>query len=205
MRGIIVGTGPSLTGDVIAAVNASSLPKFGCNLTYRDVDLDVLYANNKEFWAYYGDELAGLAIEKWAYAEEARQYGAHIIKGVWQPSLSKDPGVLHWGHSSGYELLGIAYHHGVREMILVGYDLKMPKGYNGFTRELGDGKRNYFGAYPKELEHWPKYDFGPNGEMGGLLKVYRTIDCADLALRIINCSPGSALDFFEVGRLEDYL
>jgi len=173
-------------------------------LTFKEVLLDCFYANNKEFWSYYGDKIKPYTFEKWAYAPEAAKYGAHIISGAWKPGLSKDPAILHWGHSSGYELLGIAYHHSVREMVLIGYDLRFPKGYNGHTKTIGDGKRN-FSDYPKELEHWPKFGFGPDGEMGGLLKMYDTIDCDDLGLRIINCSPGSALTIFETGKLEEWI
>lgn len=207
MRGIIVGTGPSLTPEAIQRINQSRLPKFGCNLTYRDVNLDVFYANNKEFWNYYWDLDERLRLgtfTKWTYEQSVSdRTGAHLLRGVWEPSLSKQPGVLHWGHGSGYELLGVAYLHGVRDAILIGYDIRMPPGYDGFQRKIGDGKRNYFGEYPEQLRHWPRFHIKDDGAMDGLLRMYRTIDCEDLGLRIINCSPGSALDFFEVGHLDE--
>lgn len=205
MRAIIIGTGPSLTPQAIDLINQSKLLKFGCNLTFKAVDLDVLYVNNKEFWAHYRDELAALDCAKWTYREEvAQEHGARFIQGIWAPGLSTDPKVLHWGHGSGYELMGVAYHYGVTEFILIGYDLRFPAGYDGIKKIAG-GDRHFFGEYPKELQHWTKFNMGGNGELNGLLDMYRTIDADVLGIRIINCSPGTALDFFEIGKLQDYV
>ena len=203
MRGVILGTGPSLTQEAIDLVNASSLPKFGCNLTFQALRLDALYVNNREFWEYYGAELDEYDCPKWTYHKDiAEKHNAHFVQGAWEPGLSKDPGYLHWGHGSGYELLGVAYLLGITEFVLIGYDLRYPKGYNKTERNPG-GERHFFGEYAPELQHWPSV--GPNGEMTGLLDCYRTIDTEELGIRIINCSPGSALDFFEMGKLENEL
>ena len=146
------------------------------------------------------------AFSKWTYEKSiSDKYGIHYIHGVWKPSLSKDPNTLHYGHGSGYELLGIAYLHGIREAILIGYDIRMPRGYDGHTHTIGDGKRNYFGEYPPELQHWPRFHIKDDGAMDGLLRMYRTIDCEDLGLRIVNCSPGTSLDFFEIGELSEWV
>jgi hypothetical protein len=92
----------------------------------------------------------------------------------------------------------------VTEFVLIGYDLKYPSGYNGNQKKSG-GNRHFFGEYPKELQHWTRFNIGDNGELNGLLECYRTINPEEYGIRIINCSPGSALDFFETGMLEDYL
>lgn len=205
MRAIIIGTGPSLTPQAIELVNQSKLLKFGCNLTYRVIGLDVLYVNNREFWQHYRDELAALTCAKWTYDESvAAEHGAKFIQGTWAPGLSHNPKVLHWGHGSGYELMGIALHYGVTEFVLIGYDLRFPAGYDGIKKIAG-GDRHFFGEYPKELQHWTKFNMGGNGELNGLLDMYRTIDADVLGIRIINCSPGTALDFFEMGKLQDYV
>lgn len=205
MRGIIIGTGPSLTTAAIEQIKRSSLPKFGCNLTFKALQLDALYINDREFWQHYGDELDEYDCPKWTYHKDiAAKHGAHYVEGVWAPGLSSDPRCLHWGHGSGYELIGVAYLLGIREFILIGYDLRYPKGYDGIKRVAG-GDRHFFGEYPKELQHWTKFNIGPAGELNGLLDMYRTIDPSDCGIRIINCSPGTALDFFEIGRLEDFI
>lgn len=202
VRAIILGTGPSVTPAVLEQVKRSGLLVFGCNNTYQVAELTALMSCNIEWWEYYwprDEKLRAGTFDKWTWDRAtADRFGIKHIRGEWGDSLSTDPSYIHYGHSSGYQLLGIAYHYGVREMLLVGYDLKYPKGYSKADRNPG-GDRHYFGEYPKELQHFPSV--GGNGEMLGLLDCYRTIDCKALGLRIINCTPGSALDFFEVGVL----
>jgi len=186
----------------------SELPIFGCNNTYQQVDLTALLACNIEWWDYYYPRdkfLRDGDFAKWTWDKPtAEKYGLSHIAGEWGDGLSTDPTVIHYGHSSGYQLINLALHYGVTEMILVGYDLRYPKGYNGHTRVTG-GARHYFGEYPPQLQHWTKFNIGDNGELNGLLDCYRTINPDDYGIRIINCSPGSALDFFEVGELLEWV
>jgi len=203
VRGIVIGTGPSLTQEAIELINASSLPKFGCNNTYQVCELTALLACNPEWWDYYWEDVRKGEFTKWTWDKPtSEKYGIAYIKGEWGDSLSTDPEVIHYGHSSGYQLLNLAYHFGVREFVLCGYDLRYPRNYDRNARRPG-GDRHFFGEYAPELEHWPMV--GPSGEMTGLLDCYRTIDAKELGIRIINCSPGSALDFFEMGKLENEL
>jgi hypothetical protein len=44
---------------------------------------------------------------------------------------------------------------------------------------------------------------GPNGELSGLIKEMETIHPADYGIRIINCTPGSAMTHFEMMDLTD--
>lgn len=207
MRAVILGTGPSVTADAIRQLRATKLPIFGCNNAYQIAQLVALLSCNPEWWDYYWKDanLRRGDFAKWTWDKAtADKYGIAHIRGEWGDSLSTDPEVIHYGHSSGYQLLGLAYHYGVREAVLIGYDLRYPAGYSGLNRVAG-GDRHYFGEYPPELQHWTKYNIGQGGELNGLLDCYRTIDCKALGLRIINCSPGSALDFFEMGELKDFL
>jgi hypothetical protein len=206
MRAIIIGTGPSLTQEAIDLVNGSDLPKFGCNNVYQVVPaLTAHLACNVEWWNHYGVEVCRRGFDKWTWDKPtADKWGIHYIRGEWGDGLSTDPGVIHYGHSSGYQLINLAYHYGVREFVLIGYDLRYPKGYDG-RRQVAGGDRHYFGEYPKSLQHWTKFGMGENGELGGLLKCYRTLYPQAYQSRIINCSPGSALDFFETGELAEWV
>lgn len=210
MRAIILGTGPSVTPDVIEQLKATRLPIFGCNNAYQIAPLRALLSCNPEWWDYYYPkdlELRLGAFDKWTWdLPTAEKYGLAHITGEWRDSLSTDPEVIHYGHSSGYQLLGIAYHYGVREAVLCGFDLKYAGGYDPLRQIPGSGRHFWEGGeYPPELQHWTRTNIGPNGELNGLLDCYRTIDTRALDLRIINCSPGSALDFFENGRLEEWI
>ena len=208
MRAVILGTGPSVTPEVIQQLQATRLPIFGCNNAYQVAPLRALLACNPEWWDYYYPRDAALrlgAFEKWTWdLPTAEKYGLAHIQGLWADGLSRNPEVIHYGHSSGYQLIGLALHYGVTNMVLIGYDLRYPAAYSG-TERLAGGDRHYFGEYPAELQHWTKYNIGPAGELNGLLNCYRTIKPEDYGIRIINCSPGSALDFFETGRLEEWI
>jgi len=208
VRAVILGTGPSVTGEVMKQLQATRLPIFGCNNAYQIAPVRALISCNIEWWDYYWQRDVNLrlgAFDKWTWDKAtSERYGIAHIRGEWGDGLSTDPEVIHYGHSSGYQLLGLAYHYGVTEFVLTGYDLRFPVMYDGIKQVAG-GDRHYFGEYPQELQHWTKTNIGGNGELNGLLECYRTIKPETYGIRIINCSPGSALDFFENGRLEEWL
>ena len=222
---IILGTGPSLTPEVCAQVLhfrinwPGAFRVFGVNNVYtQNLILDVLFANNREWWDYYGDDaqaVCSTGTDMWTFHKDiAKQRGINYVAGRWSggprnvTSLSTDPTCIHFGHGSGYEVLGLAYLHGIRQFFLAGYDLRFPGGYDAKTRRPGSG-RHFFGEYPtKELVHFPGgsgKNVDTDGNITGLLDCYRTIDCDKLDLTITNCSPDSALDFFNVGDLEKEL
>jgi hypothetical protein len=205
MRAIIIGTGPSLTPEAIEQINASDMLKFGCNKVFEVIpNLTALLGCNHEFWTHYWDEVKSLPCDLWTSHPESKEgHPLRHIRGLWADGLSTDPEFIHYGHSSGYQLINLALHYGVTEFVLIGYDLKYPAGYNGHQRQAG-GNRHFFGEYPKELQHWTRFNIGDNGELNGLLECYRTIKSDDYGIRIINCSPGSALDFFETGELGEF-
>jgi hypothetical protein len=206
-RGIICGTGPSLTPEVIESLKHTRWPLFGCNNTYQELPLSVLLSCNPEWWEYYWNDpaLRDHPAEKWTWDKgTADKLGINYIRGEWMDGFSTDPNVISYGHSSGYQLCNLALHYGVKQLILIGFDMKFPGGYDGIRKKPGSG-RHYFGEYPPDLVHWTKVNVGDQGELNGLLECYATVDCEALGIEIINCSPGTALDCFGLGELEDYL
>lgn len=199
--GIIIGTGPSLSDAQIRWATYKQHNDgwylFGVNNVYQRVsNLDVHMACNPEWWDEYhwSDwRLREGNFDKWTWDKPtSEKYEINYIKGIWADSLSKDPAVIHYGHASGYQILGIAYHYGIREFYLLGYDMAYPPGK----------PRHYFGEYPASLYHNPKT--GPNGEFTGLIKQFETIDESDLGINVINLTEGSALNHFKKGRIDDY-
>jgi hypothetical protein len=207
---VIIGTGPSLTAEQLEHVywarKSDKCRVFGVNNAIMSVAcLDVHMACNIEWWDHYHADPGVIAshADKWTWDKcTADRYAINHIPGRWGDSFSTDPAFIHYGHSSGFQIMNLAYHYGIRTMILIGYDMRYLPGYDRRQRKPGAG-RHYFGEYPEKLQHWPKV--GPNGEFTGLLRVFRTIDRDALNLRIINCTPGSALDFFENAELKDIL
>jgi len=183
-----IGTGPSLTPEQIEVARAKGFRLFGCNRVFLDVpDLEVMYAVNQGFWDRYIDRAREHPCEKWTTCLPAAQkYGLNYLREKWGAGLCTEEKTIYHGHGSGYSLIGVAHKLGAERIILIGYDMKFPEGYDGRQRESG-GKRHYFGEYEPELQHWPKNPFTD------LLPLYREIHEQGL-VEIINCSPGSALE-----------
>lgn len=195
MKAIIIGTGPSLTDEVVLKCKNSGLKLFGVNNVWKVLDVDVFHACNPEYYqAYWEEGLKYITADKWTWDKlTADRYGINYVEGVWADGLSTTPGKIHYHHGSGPQLINIALHYGVDEMILVGWDMRYPIG----------GKRHFFGEYPENLQHWPKT--GPNGEMTGLIKEMETIKPEDYGIKIVNCTPDSAMRCFPMADLDDCL
>ena len=190
---------------------------FGCNRTFLDVpDLEVLHGCNSEFWDYYHRDIrnaqldTGYPKECWTTRPglEQKYDGLTYFPEKDKPGLAV-PGTgepLHHGHSTGYQLVGLAWMLGAKRIVLLGYDMKFASDYDGRSRKTGSTPRHYFGEYPEPLQHWPsvKVEDGVHVE---LIEYYQSIadqiERDDLDLEIINCSPDTALDMFPQMPIED--
>ena len=191
---VAVGTGPSLTLEQIDTARRKDFTLYGVNRTFADIpDLAVLHGCNTEFWDHYAEQVKDHPAQKWTTRPEAaaKYPWLNYIAEVDKSGLSTDPKVLHHGHSSGYQLVGLAYHHGATRIVLIGYDMRFPAGYDGKARVTG-GKRHYFDEYPAPLQHWPSVQVR-NGVHDGLVEYYRSIKDQGL-VEIVNATPGSALE-----------
>lgn len=192
---VCIGTGPSLTPAQVQSAR-ERWPLFVCNDAFRLApDAALLHACNWQWWDARWNEVKDLPCEKWTTRREsAEKYGINFIDEVNLPGLSTDPTVLHHGHSSGYQLVGMAYRAGFERIILLGYDMKYAPDYNGRTREIGRWPRHWFGEYEPALQHWPSAKV-VNGVHVELCELYQSV--ADQGLvEVINATPDSALNCF---------
>jgi hypothetical protein len=152
---------------------------FGCNDSYKLVPfLDLLYACDLRWWEYHHDKVYDTY--KWTSNKEASdKFSLNYIEGHSLPDLCLDKFAIHYGFNSGYQLINLAYHFGVREFYLVGYDMRA----NG----------HFFGNHP-----WPLVTTSPY-EL--FISRYKTITLPS----IVNCTPGSALTVFPYKDLEECL
>ena len=93
----------------------------------------------------------------------------------------------------------MAHKLGADRILLLGYDLRYPKDYDGFKRFKGSGLRHSElvlpdgGEYPQAVDpHFPKFRM-EHGIMHGLVERYQQVHEQGL-VDIVNCSPGSALE-----------
>jgi len=184
---------------------------FGMNLIYQDIlTLDVFVSCNIEFYAHYWNrglsDYPNTKCDMWHWDEvTCEKYGLKHAKGIWQDGFSKHKGVVHLGHSSGFQCPGIAYtEYDCRRLLLLGYDMRYDENYDGKARHIGETPRHYFGEYPPDLQHWPSVQV-KNGVHVGLIAQFEKVKEINTDLEIINCSPGSAMTCFPMMSLEEAL
>lgn len=197
MRGLIVGTGPSLR-EVLPLINQFGGLVFSCNNTYRDVRTDVWLACDpswhKLFSPVYGD------FDKWHWDKDiCDRHGYRYVEGIWMDGLwMQDKTKISLNHCSGAQLLNLACNqYECDEVVLIGHDFH----YKAPQRHYFDDLSETPGEYPKEIRKFSKFD--KKGQGDDLLQVYKRIAAQDGLPRIVNATKGSALPWFPMVDFED--
>lgn len=97
--------------------------------------------------------------------------------------LSTDPGGICGGMNSGHQALNLAALSGAATVLLLGYDGKRGE----------DGRAHFFGQHPDGTE--PPYK-----EVVANMRAIAN-DAQARGIRIVNCTPDSAIDCFERGKI----
>ena len=102
--------------------------------------------------------------------------------------LCLEPDGVRTGRNSGYQVINLAVHTGVRRILLLGYDMGAV-----------DGKTHWFGEHPR-----------PSGAgifASTFLPMFETLvePLEALGVEVLNCTPGSALTVFPRRPLADCL
>jgi len=218
MRGLIVGTGPSLR-PMLPLLRRFKGLVFTCNNTFEDVRTDVWLACDPAWHRYYSPVRGDF--DRWHWdASICNDYGYRYVRGVWMVdgvAYSRDehntpPGPVGglWlddkssislNHCSGAQLLNLACNqYECSEVILIGHDFHYPEGQpRHYFNDLSETP----GEYPAKLRKFSLFD--KQGKGDDLLAVYKRIAVQEGRPEIINCTPGSALKHFPMGNLADYL
>lgn len=218
MRGLIVGTGYSLKAQLDLIPKFNGLV-FTCNNTPQDVRTDVWSSCDPTWHELNGkQDIPGADCWHWDKGI-CEAYGYKYVEGVWMVDGKAYPRDMHltppgdcgglWmqdksrislNHCSGAQLLNLACNqYECDEVLLVGHDFHYSAPRRHYFEELSETP----GEYPQQIRKTSNFDKG-NGR-GDLLDVYRQIAKQEGLPPIINCTPGSKLSCFPMGRLEDYL
>lgn len=185
---IVAATGPSLTPAVAAACHGTVI---AVNDAYRLLSgADVLYACDAKWWDVHGGcrDFAG---ERWSSHEAgnndklacAERYGLSLVAGAADEGFSLSPERIHYGSNSGFQAINLAILFGATRIALVGFDMHTPA-----------GRKHFFGDHPAGLVNNGNYErFIPAFE--------RAAAKLPAHIRIINCTPGSALRCFPMADL----
>ena len=152
---------------------------------------DAVYGCDDRWWKIHGD-CGGFAGERWSThdangndkLEIADTYGVRLVAGKSEDRFSFDPSVISYGSNSGFQAVNLALLKGCREVLLVGFDMR-----------LDGGKAHFFGDHPAPLHNRSDYN--------SFVKRFATAAKQLPAdVKIVNATPGSALDCFPMQTLE---
>jgi hypothetical protein len=191
---VVVATGPSLArADVeycrgkcrVAVVNTSIQLAPWADLLYF-ADMKWFEHHRKEVLQFSGLKVT---IENSAAAADQDPAVKVVRNKGDKPGPCLDPRGVHTGRNSGYQLLNVLMHAGIRRMILLGFDCRAVK-----------GKLWWFGEY------------GWASSTAGTLKntfvpKFRTLaePFRKMGIEVVNATPGSALDCWPMMDLRDAL
>lgn len=204
---VLIAGGPSLNAEQVELVRIAHLKNTVHCIAVNDAYLlaefaDISYFADHHWWRWHTDGIAmpllGLRADqvcaRWAAfagqkctiensGQNVTDEAVHILKNahgkIHGVGLSSDPRALVTGRNSGFQALNLAILAGAKKVILLGFD----------GRVGADGKTHWFGGHPRPTPSaaYPLY-------RQAMLAAVRDIDAT--GVRVINCSPGSAIDSF---------
>ena len=199
---VLIGGGPSLTREQVAQVELvreqrRALRVIAVNDAYRLAPFaDICYFADSEWWGWHKDrpDFQAFTGQKCSISDSGgniKDPAVHILRNAngrgHSFGLSLDPKQIVTGSNSGYQALNIAVLAGAKTILLLGFDAREPT-----------GKTHWFGDHPKRE---------PIAAYAEYRKAFSAGERAILAagVKVVNCSPGSAIDSFPKMDLEDAL
>lgn len=210
MRGLIVGTGPSLRG-LIEQIPRFEGRLFILNNTWREPwveehwrrhEIPVVWIACDERWhEVNGPQDLPDWVEPYHFDREICRLGGYRhIEGVWHNGLwLEDCTKISLNHGSAPQAINLACHYECDPIVLVGHDFDYPPGQ---PRHYFDDLSDRPGEYPEPLRKYSK--FIKNNGQDDLLAVYKRIADTPGRPEIINCTPGSKLPWFPFANFEDF-
>ena len=197
---IVVATGPSLDRNVAWVCRRArwfdGWRIVGVNDAYKMIPCaDALYACDERWWEAHNGVPTFLG-EKWTTHEGdtghtndksgmPKEWNVNFVEGRDGNTFSKEASKIHYGSNSGFQAVNLALLKGATNIVLVGFDMRVV-----------DGRRHFFGDHPEPMHNRADYkDF---------IAPFRHA-ARECAVPIVNCTPGSALDCFPMGVLEQEL
>lgn len=181
-RVAIIAGGPSLTEEQCAQVATwwAQTPTncvIAINTSFRRaLFADMIYACDTKWWdTYYDEVIRTVVAETLLFTQDkpaAQKYGLGYIASAAARGLSRKPGLIHQGMSSGFQAINLAFLAGARNFVLLGYDCKG-------THWHGDHPPGLKSTLPhaRWIEHF-----------AALAR-----DLRDEGVRVVNCSPDTAI------------
>lgn len=184
---VVIGSGPSLTPEDVAAVRGRARA-IAVNSSYLLAPwADVLYSCDAKWWRWHQGvpTFAGL---KYSLDPAAAQWpGVQVLENTGLLGLECAPSGLRTGCNSGYQSVNLAVHLGAARILLLGFD----------QRIHADGRDHW---HPPHPDHQPS-------PYAAFLSTWPSIVAPldDAGVTVVNCTPDSALTVFPMVSLADAL
>ncbi len=189
---VCIATGPSLTAEQVETVRQSGAATIVVNDAYLMAPFaDLAYFADTKWWNWHKDrpEWKAFAGQRCTInVSPCAEKEVLVLERSWKPNvvLSADPREIATGSHSGFQALNIAFLAGANPIVLLGYD----------CRSQGD-KHHFFGAHPDKT--MPPYQ--------SIRGFYHpaAAEARAAGVRIVNATPGSAIEAFERAELASVL
>jgi hypothetical protein len=186
---ICIASGPSLTIEDVEYCRGKGIV-YVVNDCHRLAPwADILYACDFSWWDYHKGvpEFQG---KKYSMDKKAHEkYGIGFVRSNIAGNFSVTPDIICLGSNSGFQAMNLAYIHGHKRIILLGYDMKLAE----------DGKKHWFGAHPEHLNRGSNYK-------RWLQKFEKAVPILNrYGIEVINCTKDSALECFKKSDLREVL
>ena len=177
---VCLGGGPSLTAHQVAAARWQARI-IAINDSYRLAPwADVLYACDARWWDWHdgAPSFAGLKVSQDAKLSETHP-DVRLLAPTGIDGFDPHPGNIRTGKNGGYQAIHLAAHMGAAKIVLLGYDMQ-PTG----------GRTHWHEGHPVRTR--------PEVYGETMLPRFATLAAplAKLGVRVVNATPGSALDAF---------
>jgi len=194
LTAVCIGGGPSLNQDQIDLVykahKESSIKVIAINNAYQVAPwADVFYACDSIWWQWHYEESKDFDGLRVTISREAKKRYSDLIwiEGeAHDQGLSKRQDSIVNGKIGGYQAIGLAVNFGAKKILLLGYDMRS---IDGASHWHGDHPNFQRPVWDNRIDHFKNM----------------IPDLSKRDIEVINCSPGSALDAFKMGDLEEEL
>lgn len=195
-RALIVASGPSLTGDDVDTAYTLGRSTYVVNDAYKMVPwADVLYACDGDWWDEHERACRDPFLIRWTTNNAAAEkYDLEHIPGRHHDAHPKcyfdtsGDGII-YGGNSGFQALNLAFAHGFRDVVLLGFDM----GHRHYE------KSHFFGDHPPHL-----MKPSPFSEWRDTFRRAAPVIKA-AGMKVVNATRGGALECFPRVSLDDLI
>lgn len=153
---------------------------------------DVLYFGDADFWKNYQYSIRENYLGRRIITLGNQIDGVEALRNTGCEGLEQDPGGLRHGQNSGYAAINLAYHFGVKKIVLLGYDMKL-SGDRLHANNRPKSKQTPHGFQRVIKEHF--------------LPHFPTLKqpLAEAGVEVLNATPGSVLTVWPHVNLDEVL